>query len=329
MWAGVSRRGIVLGGAALGAAPLAGRNAGAQAPGFPTRPVRIVVPFAPGGPTDVIIRILADLQAPRWEQPVVVENRGGAGTIVGTNAVVQAAPDGYTLGAATNAFVINPAVGRPLPYDTFNALTGVSMVTLQPVVLVANPAFPASNVAELVAEVKRRGEALPFASPGTGGIGHVSGQLLQRVAGISMEHIPYSGSAPALTDVIAGRVPVMFDIWHSARPNVEVGQLKVLAAMGETRLAEAPQYPTIGETFPGLSTTSFLGLFAPAGVPKPLLERISADLRATMALPAFRERVMRVGAEPAPCTPAEFDGFLQREFGKWRDLAQSGGLRVE
>ena len=210
--------------AALALSACALSSAAAQTSDFPASPVRILVPFAAGGPTDVVARILADLLSVRWGgRSVVVENRPGAGTIVATAAVAKAPPDGYTIGVATNSFLINPAINLKLPYDTRNDFVSITMIATQPVALVANAAFPASTLAETVEVARKSAEPLNYTSPGPRGVGHLAGEMLQQRAGIRMQHINYNGSAPALTDVIAGRVPLMFDIWHSARRYVETG----------------------------------------------------------------------------------------------------------
>ena len=187
--------------------------------------MRLLVPFAAGGPTDVVARILGELLSARWGgKTVLVENRPGAGTIVMTTAVAKAPPDGHTLGVATNSLLINPAIGMKLPYDTFREIAGVSMVATQPVALVANKDFPANSWRRSWRWRRRRRSRSNYTSPGPRGVGHLAGELLQQKAGIRMTHINYNGSAPALTDVIAGRVPLMFDIWHSARRYVEFGR---------------------------------------------------------------------------------------------------------
>ena len=233
---------------------------------FPSRPVKLMVPFAAGGPTDVVARILADFLTARWNgQSVVIENRPGAGTIVATAAVAKSPADGYTMLVATNSLLINPAIGQKLPYDTEKDFAAVSMVATQPVALVANKAFPADTIAQLVDVAKKSPETLNFTSPGPRGVGHLAGEMLKQRAGINMTHINYNGSAPALTDVIAGRVPLMFDIWHSAKRHVDSGDLKLIAGAGAQRLGDAPQVPTIAETYPGFDVIAFNALVAPGG----------------------------------------------------------------
>src|SRR6266849_2061856 len=258
---------------------------------FPTRPVKLIVPFAAGGPTDVVARILADLLSARWGgQSVVIENRPGAGTIVATAAVAKAPADGYTMLVATNSLLINPAIGQKLPYDTEKDLAAVSMVATQPVALVANKAFPADTVPDLVALAKKSTEPLNFTSPGPRGVGHLAGEMLKQRGGIAMTHINYNGSAPALTDLIAGRVPLMFDIWHSAKRYVDSGDLKLIAGAGAERLADAPQVAAIAETYPGFDVIAFNALVAPAGVPAPILDKLSADIRTVINSQEFAEK---------------------------------------
>src|SRR6266566_8135264 len=227
--------------------------ASAQTPAdFPSRPVKLLVPFAAGGPTDVVARILADLLSARWGgQSVVIENRPGAGTIVATAALAKAPADGYTMLVATNSLLINPAIGQKLPYDTAKDFAPVSMVATQPVALVANKSFPANTIPELVAVARKSAEPLNFTSPGPRGVGHLAGEMLKQRAGIAMTHINYNGSAPALTDLIAGRVPLMFDIWHSARRYVASGELKLIAGAGPDPLPGAANVPVIAATYPG------------------------------------------------------------------------------
>jgi tripartite-type tricarboxylate transporter receptor subunit TctC len=318
--------------AALLAAPgltLVARGAQAQQAAFPTRPVRIIVPFAAGGPTDVIVRIIAEQLGERWKQPVVVENRGGGGTIVGTNALAQAQADGYTIGVATNSFVINPAVRQRLPYDTERAFTAVGMLVTSPFVLVASPGFAPRNLTELVAHAKEARSPLTYASPGPGTGGQMAGELLQQKAGIQMEHVPYNGSAPALTDVLGDRVPLMFDLWSSVRPHVEAGRLKLIATASDAKLPDSPTTPTIAETFPGFSVTAFQAMVAPAGAPEAALRRISADLREIVASERFGVQVRPLGVEPAPSTIAELDAFLKGELAKWRDVARAASISLD
>jgi tripartite-type tricarboxylate transporter receptor subunit TctC len=304
-------------------------RAQAQAP-FPSAPVHILVPFAAGGPTDVVARILAELLSARWGgRTVLVENRPGAGTIVATAAVAKAAPDGHTMLIGTNSLLINPAIDAKLPYDTFKDLRGVSMVATQPVALVANKAFPASSVSEVVAEAKKRTTPLNYTSPGPRGVGHLAGEMLKQRAGIDMTHINYNGSAPALTDVIAGRVPLMFDVWHSARRYVETGDLKLIAGAGAERLADAPQVATIAETYPGFDVIAFNAVVAPAAVPKAVIEKLSADIRAVVEAPEFAEKTKHLGIFPKGSTPEEMHAWMLKETARWAEIAKAANIKAE
>jgi tripartite-type tricarboxylate transporter receptor subunit TctC len=302
----------------------------ARAQTFPTAPFRILVPFAAGGPTDVVARILAELLTARWGgKSIVIENRPGAGTIVATAAVAKAAPDGHTVLIGTNSLLINPAIDQKLPYDTYKDLVGVSMIATQPVALVANKAFPAGTIPEVVAEAKKAASPLNFASPGPRGVGHLAGEMLKQRAGIAMTHINYNGSAPALTDVIAGRVPIMFDVWHSAKRYVDSGELKLIAGAGGQRLADAPTVATIAETYPGFDVIAFNAMIAPAGTPKPVLEQLSADIRAVVGSPEFIAKTKHLGIFPGGNSPEELDAWMRRETARWAEIAKAAGIKAE
>jgi len=297
---------------------------------FPTRPVKLLVPFAAGGPTDVVARILADFLTARWNgQSVVIENRPGAGTIVATAAVAKSPADGYTMLVATNSLLINPAIGQKLPYDTEKDFAAVSMVATQPVALVANKTFPAETVPQLVEVAKKSPEPLNFTSPGPRGVGHLAGEMLKQRAGINMTHINYNGSAPALTDVIAGRVPLMFDIWHSAKRYVASGDLKLIAGAGAQRLGDAPDVPTIAETYPGFDVIAFNALVAPAGVPAPVLDKLSADIRAVVNSPEFADKVRNLGIFPLGNTPQELDAWMRKEIARWAEIAKAANIKAD
>jgi tripartite-type tricarboxylate transporter receptor subunit TctC len=301
----------------------------AQAQTYPSKPIRLVVGFAPGGAADFVSRAFQDPLSKALGQPIVVENRPGAGTIVMTTAVAKAAPDGHTLGIATNSLLINPAIGMKLPYDTFREISGVSMIATQPVALVANKTFPANTLAEVVELARKAAEPLNYTSPGPRGVGHLAGELLQQKAGIRMTHINYNGSAPALTDVIAGRVPLMFDIWHSARRFVEPGELKLIAGAGPDPLPGAENAPIIARTYPGFTVVAFNAVIAPAGTPPAVLEKLSADVRAVVTSPAFAERTRALGINAWGTTPKELDAWFAKETERWSEIAKAANLKAE
>jgi tripartite-type tricarboxylate transporter receptor subunit TctC len=297
---------------------------------FPTAPVKIIVPFAAGGPTDVVTRILGELLSKRWGgKSVVIENRPGAGTIVATEAIAKGTPDGTMIGMATNAFLINPAIEHSLPYDTEKDFAGVSMVATQPVALVANKSFPVNTVAELVDYARKNAVPLNYTSPGPRGVGDLAGKLLEQRAGIKMQHINYNGSAPALTDVIAGRVPIMFDIWHSARRYVENGDLKLIAGASAERLPGAPQVATIGDTYPGYAVMAFQGVIGPAGIPPAILNKLSDDVRAIVTSKEFAERTSTLGIDAWGDGPQELETWFRQEIARWRELVKAANIKVE
>jgi tripartite-type tricarboxylate transporter receptor subunit TctC len=297
---------------------------------FPTAPVRIIVPFAAGGPTDVVTRILGELLSKRWGgRPTVIENRPGAGTIVATEAIAKGAPDGTTIGMATNAFLINPAIEHSLPYDTERDFAGVSMVATQPVALVANKSFPVSTVAELIDYAAKSPVPLNYTSPGPRGVGDLAGKLLEQRAGIKMQHINYNGSAPALTDVIAGRVPIMFDIWHSARRYVESGDLKLIAGASADRLPGAPQVATIGDTYPGYAVMAFQAVIGPAAIAPAIRDRLSNDVRAIVTSKEFAERTTNLGIDAWGDSPQELEAWFRQEIARWRELVKAANIKVE
>ena len=297
---------------------------------FPTSTVRIFVPFAAGGPTDVVARMLADQLSARWGgKTVVIENRPGAGTIVATAAVAKAPADGHSMLMATNSLLINPAISQSLPYDTLKDFQAVSMVATQPVALVATKSFLANNVSEVVALAKKSAAPLNYTSPGPRGVGHLAGEMLKQRAGIDMVHVNYNGSAPALTDVIAGRVPLMFDIWHSAKRYVDSGELKLIAGASAERLAGAPDVAIMADSYPGFTVIAFNALVVPAGVPVPVLEKLSADVRAVVNSDAFRERVKHLGINPYGNAPAELWSWMQGEIARWLDIAKTANLKAD
>jgi tripartite-type tricarboxylate transporter receptor subunit TctC len=288
------------------------------------------VPFAAGGPTDVITRILAEMLTTRWKgQAVVVEDRPGAGTIIATSVIAKAPPDGYTIGMATNSFLINPAIGQKLPYDTIKDLVGISMVATQPMALVANASFPANTIPEVVALAKKAKEPLNYTSPGPRGAGHFAGEMLKQRAGINMTHISYNGSTPALTDVMAGRVPLMFDVWHSARRFVDTGKLKLIAGTTAERLSDQPNKPTIADTYPGFNVVAFQALIGPAGIPEPILNKLSSDIAAVIDSKEFAERTKALGIKPYGTTSAELDTWMRKEIANWKTIADAAHIKVE
>lgn len=301
----------------------------AQTEAYPTRPVRLIVPFAPGGPTDTVARVMGEQLQRQWKQPVVIDYKPGAGTVVGTQMVVRAPADGYTLGMAISALMINPALRSDLPYDTVREVSAVSLVGQAHFGLFAHPSTPFSNVADLIAYARSRPDALSYATPGTGTGTHLAGEMLSHLAGIKMLHVPYKGSAPAQVDVAGGRVPLLFDVLFSAMPMVRDGRLKVLALASPKRAQSSPDIALIAETLPGFSAMSLIGIIGPAGMPTSLLDRISADLGEAVRAPAVTERMNQLGMEPVGSSHGEYSRIVREEIGKWTQVVKTAQIKLD
>jgi tripartite-type tricarboxylate transporter receptor subunit TctC len=295
---------------------------------FPTRPVRIIVPFPPGGATDIIARLVGERLSARWNQPVVIENRPGAGTIVGTQAIARSAPDGYSFGYVISAHTINPALRGDLPYDSLRDFTPITQVARAHVVLSAHPSLPANTLREVADLARRTPGGLSVATPGIGTVMHMIMELMAAASGAEFTHVPYPGGAPALTDVMANRVPLILDPWHSTRPHVEAGRLKVIAAASATPVPGAPHIPLMNATYPGLEAFSVVGVVGPAGMPAWIVRRIQEDIRAVMSEPATAERMASVGLEPVGNPPEEWAAFLAADIERWRNLVRTRHIRL-
>ena len=296
---------------------------------FPKGAVRLMVPFPPGGPTDVVGRIMAQKLQETWGQSVVVENKPGAGTIIGTDWVAKSAPDGQTIGMVITAYMINPSLRATMPYDTLKDLANVTQLVVQHVVLVANAGVPFNTVAELIAHAKKNPGKLSYASPGTGTSAHLAGELLKNEAGIDMVHVPYKGSGPAQADLLAGRVDLMVDVYHSAKPQVEAGKLKVIAVAARERPAGIRQYPVVAETLPGFNVTSLFGLVVPAATPRTIVNRIQQDSAKVLAQPDVRAKLDALGLEVVGSTPEQFDAFVRAEVDKWARVVKANNIKAD
>jgi tripartite-type tricarboxylate transporter receptor subunit TctC len=311
----------------LALAALVPLAAGAQT--YPTRPVRLMVPFPPGGATDIVGRMVAAKMQEVWGQPVVIENKPGAGTVVGTDYVAKSATDGYTLGFVVTAYVINPSLRSDLPYDTLKDLTGVTQVSVQHLVMAAYPGFPANSIAELIALAKKEPGRLSYATPGSGTAMHLSVELLKTSTGIDLVHVPYKGGAPAQQDVMAGRVPILMDVLYAVQPLIKSGKIKVLALLSPRRDPDSPEYPVVAETVPGVSALSLVGIVAPAATPKDLVSRISADIAKAVKASDLTERMKQQGMEPIGSTPEQFDALIRSEIEKWAKVVKASGAKVD
>jgi tripartite-type tricarboxylate transporter receptor subunit TctC len=296
---------------------------------FPSHAVRLIVPFPAGGPTDVMGRIVADKLSAAWGQPVVVENRPGAGTVVGTNLVAKSKPDGYTLGVVISAHTVNPSLRPNLPYDTLHDFSNISLLVFAPFVIAVNADFPAKDLRQMIEIAKRRPGDVVYATPGTGTMTHLAMELLAQQAGIRLMHVPYNGSAPALTDVIAGRVPIMVDVLYSTMPHVREGKLRALAVMSPKRLPAYPEFPAVAETMPGFEARSVIGVVGPAGIPRPIVDKISADIATAERSDDFKRRMQDLVVEPVGSTPDEFDSFIRADIAKWEKIIRAAGITIE
>jgi tripartite-type tricarboxylate transporter receptor subunit TctC len=303
--------------------------ASAHAQEFPKGPVRLMVPFPPGGPTDIVGRLMAQKLGEVWNASVIVENKPGAGTAIGTDMVAKSAPDGQTIGMVITAYMINPSLQSKLPFDTLKDLVNVTQLVTQHVVLVANPKLPFNTLPELIAYAKKNPGRLTYASPGSGTSAHLAGELLKNEAGIDMVHAPYKGSGPAQADLIAGRVDLMMDVYHSAKPQVEAGRLKVIASAAPSRPAALAQYPVIAETVPNVSVTSLFGLIVPAGTPRPVVQKIWLGSAKVLAMPDVRERLAGLGLEVVGSSPEQFDAFVRAEIAKWAKVVKDNNIKAD
>jgi len=302
----------------------------AAAQAYPKGVVKWIVPFPPGGPTDVVGRIVAQQLQELWGQPVVVENKPGAGTMIGTDAVAKSAPDGQTIGMVITAHMINPALNAAtIPYDTLKDLAHVTQMVTQHVVLVANTKVPFNTVKEMIAYAKAHPGQLTYASPGTGTGTHLAGELLKIEAGIDMVHIPYKGSGPAQMDLVAGRVDLMFDVYHSAKPLVDQGKLKVIALTSDTQPVNIKGYPLVADTIPGFNVSSLFGLVVRAGTPRPVIDKIQEDTARVLNKPEVKARLEALGVEVVGSTPEQFEAFVRSEMAKWAKVIKAGNIKSD
>ena len=315
--------------AAIAASSLLACAAGAHAASaYPDRPVRMIVPFTPGGGTDLVARMIAQKLGENLGQPVVVDNRPAVDGVVGTEIAARSQPDGYTLLQVSTSHAINVAIGRKLPYDTLKDFSPIAHTANQQLILVVNPGLPVRTVKELIALGRAKPDALNYGSSSNATA--LPTELFKAMTGIQAQHIPYKGSPPMLADLIAGQIQMSIAAAISAIPQVKAGKLRVLAIGDSRRSSEMPDLPTIAEAgVPGYQATIWSGLLAPAGTPAPIIERLNREVVKAVRAPDFRAKLLELGAESVGSTAAEWGAFLRSEIEKWQKIAKRAGMRAE
>ena len=302
----------------------------ANAQPFPSKPVKIIVPSTPGDGSDILARSIAQKLTERWGQSVIVENRPGAGGVVGTEASAKSPADGYTviMGNA-GSHAINQALYPKLSYDVVRDFAPITLVASAPNVFVVNPSVPARTVAEFIALAKKEPGKYSFASGGNGSSAHLNGEMLKSFAGIEMTHVPYKGSSPAITDVIAGQVQLMIGNLPPILPFIKSGKVRALGVTTTTRFAATPDVPPISETVPGYESLAWFGLFAPAATPKDILTKWHGDVVAVLALPEIRERVAQLGFDVVGNTPEAYAALVRGDIAKWQKVVKASGAKAD
>ena len=309
---------------------LLGLSPTAQAQGYPERPIRLVVPYAPGGSADIAARLIAEDWAKALGGSIFIENKGGAGGNLGVDMVAKAQGDGYTIGLQTVSLAINPALTARMPYDTLKDLAPIGLVASSQHVLVVNPKLPAQNLKELLALLKAQPGKLSYGSAGAGSTFHMSAELFKAVAGLPIVHIPYRGGGPALADTMAGQVDMSFPVLSAAQQHVQAGKLRALGVTGARRSALLPNVPTIAEAgLPGYAFETWFIVFAPAATPKPVIDKLNGALNQVLGSAALKERMVKDGFDPTPSTPAQARSRVEKEMPQWAKLIKERGITAE
>ena len=314
---------------ALALAPLLGAARKARALDYPTRSVRWIVGYPAGGATDIMARLIGGRLSERLGQQFVIENKPGAGNNIGTEQVIRAAPDGYTILLVNPANAINATLYVKLNFNFLRDIAPVAGIARVPNVMTINPNVPAKTVAEFIAYAKANPGKINMASSGNGTSVHLSGELFMSMTGVQMQHVPYRGSAPALTDLLGGQVQVIFDNMPSIIPHIKAGTLRPLAVTTATRAPELPDVPTLGETVPGYEASAWFGIGAPKGTPKEIIDKLNKEVNEILAEPEMRKRLAELGAVPIVATPEEFGKILEEETAKWEKVVKFAGIKVE
>ena len=301
----------------------------AAAQAYPSKPIRLVVPYPPGGGADNVARVFSQKLAEALGQQIVIDNRGGAAGIIGAEIVAKSPPDGYTLLDDSSSRAVNPALHK-LPFDTIKDFAPIGMIVINPNILVVHPSLPVATVRDLIRLARERPGQIIFASSGIGSAPHMAAELFKYLAKVNMLHVPYKGGGPALADLIGGHVQLLFPNIASGLPHVKSGKLKGIAVTSKKRSRAAPHLPTVDESgLPGFEIQEWNALFAPAGTPQPIIARLNAELQKVLALPEVRNRLFEMGAEAAPGTPGELDAYVKSELEKWAKVVRDVGIKVE
>ena len=302
----------------------------ALAQNWPSRPIRMIVPYTPGGYTDLMARLVGQKIADALGQTIVFENKPGANAIIGADLVAKAAPDGYTFGTVIAAHSVNPTLNPKLPYDTLKDLTYVSLMSSAPLIMIAHPSLPANNVKELIALAKSKPGELNFASSGIGAAAHLTMEMFKSREGINMQHIPYKGTAGALQDLVGGQINVMFDIIGPLMPQVKSGNAKALAVTAKERVPAAPDVPTMAEQgVPDFISGTWAGIVAPAGTPKEIVDRVAAEAKKALADPALQAKLADQGIVAVGSSPEEFRAFVVEEIARWGKVVKDANIKIE
>jgi tripartite-type tricarboxylate transporter receptor subunit TctC len=312
----------------LAAAGVAAQSAAPQ--GYPVKPIRLVVPYPPGGPTDIQARAIAQKMTEAWQQQVVVDNRSGAGGVIGADIVAKAKGDGYTLGLVTSAHVTLPSLNAKMPYDAIDDFAAVSLVSSTPYVLVTHQSLGVKSVKELIGVLKAKPGQISFASTSSGGGSHIAGELFKMQAGVQMLHVPYKGSGAAMPDLLGGQVTVMFENIVSVSPYVKSGRLVALAVSSANRSPVMPGLATVAESgLPGFDVTNWFAVLAPAATPKPIVEKLHREIAKIVTSQEMRARFASQGAEPIGSTPEECVKHMRSELAKWSKVIREAGIRLD
>ncbi|MES2226471.1 MAG: tripartite tricarboxylate transporter substrate binding protein [Pseudomonadota bacterium] len=321
-------RRALLGTAAALLGPL---NAHAQtAQGYPNKPIRFIVPYAPGGSTSQVARLVASKMIENWGQQVLIDNRGGANTVIGTEALAKSPPDGYTIGLTTSSLTTLPHLLSSLPFDIMKDFAPVSAMVTTQLVLVVHPSVPANNLKEFIALAKAKPNELNFAAVGTGSSTHLAGEMFKSVAGVKMQHVPYKGTAPALTDLIGGQIQLNFDTPITSIPHIRSGKLRALAVTGKKRLVSLPDVPTFAEAgLPDYDMQLWFGVLAPAGTPKDIVNKLATEIARIIALPDVKEMLVAQGLDGYTTTPEQLAALIKSDYDRYGKVIKTAGIKID